>query len=44
MDLAIRCSHYIDPVTFELKRDIILLIEKGRIVETTSSAARFRAA
>ncbi len=34
MDLALRCSHYIDPVTFELKRDAILLIEKGRIVET----------
>jgi aminodeoxyfutalosine deaminase len=34
MDLALRCSHYIDPVTFELQRDVILLIEKGRIVET----------
>lgn len=34
MDLAIRCSHYMDPATFELRRDVILLIEKGRIVET----------
>lgn len=34
MDLALRCSHYIDPASFELKRDVILLVSGGRIVET----------
>ncbi|MCC6575305.1 MAG: amidohydrolase family protein [Planctomycetes bacterium] len=33
MQLALRASHFVDPATFELKRDVLLLIEGGRIVE-----------
>ncbi len=38
MDLALRASHYVDPVTFELRRDVLLLIDKGRVVETILGA------
>lgn len=34
MDYALRISHYIDPATFALQRDVILLISGGRVVET----------
>ena len=33
MDLAIRTSHYLDPASFELRRDVTLLIEGSRILE-----------
>lgn len=33
MDYAVRVSHYIDPVNFELSRDVILLISGGHIAE-----------
>lgn len=34
MDYAVRVSHYLDPASFELERDVILLVSDGRIVET----------
>jgi aminodeoxyfutalosine deaminase len=34
MDYAIRVSHYVDPATFELQRDVILLISGAHVVET----------
>jgi cytosine/adenosine deaminase-related metal-dependent hydrolase len=34
MDYAVRVSHYVDPATFELQRDVILLISGGHVVET----------
>lgn len=33
MDYAIRVSHYLDPATFELSRDVILLLSGGRVAE-----------
>lgn len=33
MDYAVRVSHYIDPVNFELSRDVILLISGGHVAE-----------
>lgn len=38
MQLALRASHYVDPATFELRRDVLLLIEGGRVVETVQVA------
>ncbi len=34
MDWAVRVSHYLDPRTFELQRDVILLLAGGRVAET----------
>ena len=34
MDYAVRVSHYVDPATFELQRDVILLISGGHVLET----------
>lgn len=34
MDYAVRVSHFVDPATFELQRDVILLISGTRVVET----------
>jgi aminodeoxyfutalosine deaminase len=34
MDYAIRVSHYLDPATFEVQRDVILLLASGRVAET----------
>ncbi|MCA8936779.1 MAG: amidohydrolase family protein [Planctomycetes bacterium] len=33
MDYAVRVSHYVDPVTFELQRDVILLISGSHVAE-----------
>ncbi len=33
MDYAVRVSHFVDPATFELQRDVILLISGSRVVE-----------
>ncbi|MBX3458634.1 MAG: amidohydrolase family protein [Planctomycetes bacterium] len=33
MDYAVRVSHYLDPVTFELSRDVILLLSQGHVAE-----------
>ncbi|MBK8205440.1 MAG: amidohydrolase family protein [Planctomycetes bacterium] len=33
MDYAVRVSHYLDPVTFELSRDVILLLAGGHVAE-----------
>lgn len=33
MDWAVRVSHYLDPVTFDLSRDVILLLSGGRVAE-----------
>lgn len=33
MDYAIRVSHFVDPVTFELRRDVIVLIAGGHVAE-----------
>lgn len=34
MDYAVRVSHFVDPASFELQRDVILLISGSRVVET----------
>jgi cytosine/adenosine deaminase-related metal-dependent hydrolase len=33
MDYAVRVSHYVDPATFELQRDVILLISGSHVAE-----------
>jgi aminodeoxyfutalosine deaminase len=33
MNYAVRVSHYVDPATFELQRDVILLIAGGHVAE-----------
>ncbi len=33
MDYAVRVSHYLDPATFELSRDVILLLVGGHVAE-----------
>jgi aminodeoxyfutalosine deaminase len=34
MEYAVRVSHYLEPATLELQRDVILLIDGDRVVET----------
>ena len=33
MDYAVRVSHYVDPATFEIQRDVILLISGAHVAE-----------
>jgi adenine deaminase len=33
MDYAIRVSHYVDPATFEIQRDVIVLISGAHVAD-----------